>query len=157
MWRSRLASVPFDRGLFSVHPGLGNFGSATYEIHETTPMAMIAPRRLLRPTKIKSDSVACLLCHWRAFSTSYRRLAEKEAPQMPAASPTPTPSGPLADAPRGYGKAVTDFTPKPLSRPIGLIAPPKAGENTGVDKRTLKQRRDDFVDYEKHLKRRKEL
>ncbi|KAL8884888.1 MAG: hypothetical protein Q9192_006751 [Flavoplaca navasiana] len=50
-----------------------------------------------------------------------------------------------------------DFTPKPLLRPIGVLYPPKPGENSGVDPRPWRQRRDDLFDYNKHLVRRKEL
>ena len=35
--------------------------------------------------------------------------------------------------------------------------PPSAGENTGIDNRTLKERHADFTNYEKHLKRREFL
>lgn len=138
---------------------------------------MITTRTASQPLRrgVGLDSRACLLCQWRSFSTSYRRLAEKEAlksathPSPPKASPPATISGkeapevpelppsPLADAPRAYGKAVEGFTPKPLSRPIGLPKPPRPGENAGVDIRTWKQRRDDFVDYDKHIVRRKQL
>jgi ATPase complex subunit ATP10 len=118
------------------------------------------------------DSKACLLCQWRSFSTSYRRLAEKEASKsspQPSKATSPAsdgknapavpevPPSPLADAPRAYGKAVSEFTPKPLSRPIGLPKPPRSGENAGLDGRSWKQRRDDFVNYDKHIVRRKEL
>lgn len=115
---------------------------------------MIISRRPLRPSDIRFETKSCLLCQWRTFSTSYRRLAEKpaEPPATPAASPNP-----LADAPRAYGKSVTEFTPKPLSRPIGMPNPPRPGENAGIDSRTWKQRRDDFVDYDKHLVKRKQL
>lgn len=117
----------------------------------------------------------CLLCQSRAFSISYRLLAKQGASARKAtttntqstkaattttSSPAPPkilPDSPLADAPRAYGKRVEKFTPKPLSRPIGMPFPPQPGENTGIDRRTLKQRRDDFVNYEKHLKRREEL
>lgn len=122
----------------------------TPKFNAIRPMNMIVSRRPFRLVNIKIGSAACLLCQWRTFSTSFRRLAEKPAPTTP-------PPGPLDEAPRSYGKAVSEFTPKPLSRPIGLPNPPRPGENTGIDKRTLKQRRDDFVDYDKHLKRRKEL
>lgn len=44
-----------------------------------------------------------------------------------------------------------------LDRPLGLSYPPLPGQNTGIDQRTLQQRRDDFVDREKHLARRNEL
>ncbi|KAI1143427.1 ATP10 protein-domain-containing protein [Hypoxylon sp. FL0543] len=122
----------------------------------------------------------CLLCQSRAFSTSYRLLAEqgasarkatttntqttKTGTPAPPTTTTPTPAqpkiipdSPLADAPRAYGKRVEEFTPKPLGRPIGMPQPPRPGENTGIDRRTLKQRRDDLVNYEKHLQRREEL
>lgn len=115
---------------------------------------LVAPK-VLRSRHIKFDSVTCLLCQWRSFSSSYRYLAEKET-QSPAAARPPPPTV-LEDAPRAYGKAVAEFTPKPLNRPIGLPNKPKSGENAGVDTRRWKQRRDDFVNYDKHLARRKEL
>ena len=115
---------------------------------------MLIVSKPLRPVHNRYDYVACLLCQWHSFSTSYRRLAEKEPP---IASSSPHFESPLADAPRSYGKAVTEFTPKPLSRPIGLPNPPRPGENWGIDTRSWKQRREDFVDYDKHLIRRKVL
>ncbi|KAH9212580.1 ATP10 protein-domain-containing protein [Leptodontidium sp. 2 PMI_412] len=118
---------------------------------------MIISRRPLRPSDFRFEAKSCLLCQWRTFSTSYRRLAEKGAPSTPAPATPAIPEGPLADAPRSYGKAVSEFTPKPLGRPIGLPNPPQAGENAGVDNRSWKQRRADFVDYDKHLVRRKQL
>lgn len=79
---------------------------------------------------------------------------EAEAPKK--VSPADLPS-PFQDAPRAYGKAVEEFTPKPLSRPIGMPNPPQAGDNSGIDARSWKQKRDDFVNYDKHLAKRKML
>lgn len=117
---------------------------------------MLIASRPFRSVGGRYTSAGCLLCQWRSFSTSYRRLAEKEPSATPSPPPPPPPS-PLEGAPRSYGKSVTEFTPKPLNRPIGLPHRPRPGENWGIDKRTLQQRRDDFVDYDKHLIRRKEL
>ncbi|ROT37352.1 hypothetical protein SODALDRAFT_279766 [Sodiomyces alkalinus F11] len=60
-------------------------------------------------------------------------------------------------APRSYGRRVDKFTPEIIPRPIGMQKPPHPHDNTGIDPRTLQQRRDDFVNYEKHLARRKQL
>ena len=125
-------------------------------------------------SRTRLRTATCLFCQWRSFSVSYRRFAAPN--KLPTAAPAKPPTdqktagdaskpaetspakvGPLANVPRSYGEKVDSFTPTPLGRPIGMNTPPKAGENTGVDSRSLKQRRDDFVDYDKHLKRREYL
>ncbi|KAL1906034.1 Mitochondrial ATPase complex subunit atp10 [Sporothrix stenoceras] len=120
---------------------------------------------------------SCILCQWRSFSaTAHVRADTKpmthskpkaaagtpaiktEAPAEGEEAPAPPPKvNALPNAPRSYGKRTDDFTPTPLPRPIGMPAPPNAGENSGIDARSLQQKRDDFVNYEKHLERRKEL
>lgn len=121
-------------------------------------------RALLHPERFTSIAYPI---RSRPLSTTLRRYADKPTPSA-AAPPAPTPEepkplsaadlpSPLADAPRATGKAVEQFTPKPLPRPIGLPTPPRSGENAGVDTRSWKQRRDDFVDYDKHLVKRKQL
>lgn len=126
------------------------------------------------PSSTKTVPVSCTLCQWRSFSAPARVQKDAksanpikpntiDSPSSPAVEATEAPAsspatpGPLADAPRSYGKRVDEFTPTPLSRPIGMQSPPVPGDNSGIDARTLKQKRDDFVDYEKHLIRRQEL
>ncbi|KAI6365943.1 hypothetical protein MCOR25_005180 [Pyricularia grisea] len=70
----------------------------------------------------------------------------------------PPEASPFGDAPRSYGKQSDEtFKPRPLARPIGMKDPPMPGDNSGLDFRTIQQRRDDFVNYEKHLIKRKQM
>ncbi|KAL5621525.1 hypothetical protein BROUX41_006425 [Berkeleyomyces rouxiae] len=94
------------------------------------------------------------------FTTSSAQLTQQESPK-PTVVVKPTPAAtqepPVIQAPRSYGMKVEDFTPQPLPRPIGMLAPPRAGQNTGVDTRSLMQKRQDLTDWDKHLARREEL
>ncbi|TAQ88535.1 hypothetical protein B7494_g3125 [Chlorociboria aeruginascens] len=120
---------------------------------------MLLSLRPLWSTHKAFDSAACLVCQWQSFSTAHPRYASKETPKNDDTKPpAPAPRASALDAaPRAYGKRVKEFTPQALDRPLGLATPPRAGDNSGVDGRTLRQRRDDFVSWEKHLSRRKQL
>ena len=131
-------------------------------------MAVPRSRAALALLTTPRRPLTCLLCQWqRSFATTPRRPlpeakppnpgpdATPEAPQTPQG--TPLPAGASIDAPRSWGKRVDDFTPQPLPRPIGMNTPPLPGENTGLDLRSMRERRDDFVNYDKHLIRRKQL
>jgi mitochondrial ATPase complex subunit ATP10 len=91
----------------------------------------------------------------QATPTVVRDATAKQTPALPRQKPDAHPT--LSSAPRSYGPRLDSFEPTVLSRPIGLPNPPKAGENDGVDYRTLRERRDDFVDYGKHLQRREQI
>lgn len=117
----------------------------------TRPLGALAISRQRQP-------LICLICRsrQRGFSSTVLRAAKPGSGAD--LNPKEKVKGVEIEAPRSYGKRIDgEFTPKPLPRPIGMRDPPQAGENTGVDNRTLKQRRDDFVDYDKHLARRSEL
>ncbi|KAF5248462.1 hypothetical protein FANTH_5863 [Fusarium anthophilum] len=121
---------------------------------------MMASRRLeLSLSSLARRPLTCSLCEARRpFTASAIRLARTEKPGSGASlNPQENIAKPI-EAPRSYGKRQEGhFVPKPLPRPIGMPLPPKAGENTGIDNRSLRQRREDFVNYDKHLQRRKEL
>ena len=96
----------------------------------------------IRPGKLLLSQWLCPACQSR-LQWPYRQASSLSQPAKPSSEPKP-PSD-------------EDFTPKPLSRPLGQSKPPRPGENSGVDHRNWRQRRDDFFNYDKHLERRKEL
>ncbi|MCJ1356412.1 MAG: Mitochondrial ATPase complex subunit atp10 [Icmadophila ericetorum] len=70
--------------------------------------------------------------------------------------PPPPPLPPSKNSKSG-AKGDEDHTPKPLRKALGQLEPPRPGENSGIDHRSWRQRRNDFVNYESHLVRRKQL
>ncbi|KAI9761404.1 MAG: Mitochondrial outer membrane protein iml2 [Chaenotheca gracillima] len=108
----------------------------------------------------RRQGTLCLFCrHQRSLQTSSGLRAANKNPSLKASPAQKPASSPAAapDATKPSSDAEKDPTPKQLSRPLGVASAPRPGENSGIDPRTLQQRRDDFVNYEKHIARRKEL
>jgi ATPase complex subunit ATP10 len=122
------------------------------------PVAAVRPR------------AACLLCSARPQARRWYAAGGSGGtpPGKPKPPPPPPPSDPAAkrdatmysvriDAPRSYGEKMKTFTPQVIPRPIGMLEPPRPGENAGVDTRTPAEKRADALDYEKRLERRAAL
>ncbi|GFG27197.1 mitochondrial ATPase complex subunit ATP10 [Aspergillus udagawae] len=110
----------------------------------------------------------CLSCQLRNVSKlqpSLRYYATSKSKSgddvKPATASRPTTTDKIQfqqnDSPSAPQPGDADFVPPALDRPIGTVIPPQEGQNTGLDERSLQQRRDDFVNYDKHIERRKEL
>ena len=116
-----------------------------------TVLAMILSRRYPRDLTRWKELAPCLFCQvqLRSFGTSvWHATAAEKKPKF----------SPFKDAPRTEpARAPDDFTPKPLSVPIGLSTPPQVRENSSIYTRGWRQRRADFLNYDKHLERRKQL
>lgn len=99
----------------------------------------------------------------KSTKTSQSQKAAASTTEKPAAPTVPKPIIPPTPEPNPllnpFAKEPSndDHTVRPLSRPLGLPTPPLPGQNTGIDTRTWRQRRNDFVNYDKHLEKRKAL
>lgn len=102
----------------------------------------------VRLRKAISTLESCLFCQFqRPIDPLIRRASTSTSTQPPS----------LFKPPETSYKPDNEHNPKPLDRPLGQRKPPKAGENSGIDTRTWRQRRDDFLNYDKHLERRSRL
>ncbi|KAF2214648.1 hypothetical protein CERZMDRAFT_36417 [Cercospora zeae-maydis SCOH1-5] len=99
----------------------------------------------------------------RCYSTPLPTTKQPPLPRPRPPPPSPQiPARIVADSQPGFRKRVrsddhAEHVPQPLTRPIGMNNPPLPGENMGLDNRTLSQRRDDFVNFEKHMERRRTM
>ncbi|PYI12586.1 F1F0 ATP synthase assembly protein Atp10 [Aspergillus sclerotiicarbonarius CBS 121057] len=140
---------------------------------------MLKPTTLLgslsEPTLLQGGR--CLSCQLRnttairrpAALRYYASASNKEPKSTTTSPPLPTKTNRVAQFQQNYSATASkvpsptsqpgddDFIPPTLDRPIGSAIPPQEGQNTGIDDRSYRQRRDDFVNYERHLERRKEL
>ena len=130
---------------------------------------------LSRPTQ---PTTTCLFCQFLPQIRSSRRYQSTTNTSTPTtstkSSTVPPPSKKAQAAPnselaekqiatpqrrnRPHVRAYDgELVPQPLNRPLGLPYPPQAGQNSGIDDRTWKQKRDDFASYDKHIERRQGL
>jgi mitochondrial ATPase complex subunit ATP10 len=122
---------------------------------------MLKPQ-LIPTLRAVVNSAACLAIQshghqLRAFTASAQRLNEASRPDKPLKPVKPEPKKLSSFEYHQQEIAKDEFEPKPLNRPLGLDNAPKAGDNSGIDTRSWRQRRDDFVDYDKHLVKRRAL
>jgi len=91
-----------------------------------------------------------------------------------SSSPVPTPGAPtqkislhvgldrnpdaksaISKIPIPKGERGEQFTPSVLALPLGLLYPPQPGQNTPLDRRSFKEKREEFASYEKAIERRR--
>ncbi|KEF56188.1 uncharacterized protein A1O9_07769 [Exophiala aquamarina CBS 119918] len=61
----------------------------------------------------------------------------------------------ISKIPIPKGERGEQFTPSVLALPLGLLYPPQPGQNSPLDRRSLKEKKDEFASYEKAMERRR--
>lgn len=147
-------SLPVNEGFFNIHIHLNMLKPSSLN-----PLLAFEPSMLFRPNLCLSCRLRGAADLWSRQSTPIRRLASSNAKQQsPEVKKKKIAQLEEFQTPERQGKSETEeFIPLQLDRPLGLTYPPRPGQNTGIDSRSLGERRDDFVNYEKHITRRREL
>ncbi|QDS74310.1 hypothetical protein FKW77_003963 [Venturia effusa] len=124
------------------------------------PSQLLLLRSLIR----KSEQSICHSCATRQFH-ALQPLHQTPQPQnpkpiqnppknlLPPKTPTQTPRHPSSIPRRGLKPSELQL----LGRPIGQTIPPRPSDNSTKDTRTWSKKRQDFGNWERHLKRREEL
>lgn len=139
-------------------------------LREELPSPLVVMRNSFTQPQFLSERRAYALCsHLHAYHLSLKpsfveRLASTSAAKQPFSKP---PLNKQSFPASNFKKPTSwradleqleqEHTPKALSRPLGQLQPPQPDENTGVDPRSWRERRDDFWNYDKHLARRQQL
>ena len=136
-------------------------------LREIQPLPLVVMRNsFTQPQFLSKRRVYAICSYFLPYHHSLKPLFVERLASTSAAKQPPS-KIPLINQPSSasnlkktnslYDDFEESYTPKPLSRPLGQLQPPQPDENTGVDPRSWRQRRDDFWNYDKHLARRKQL
>lgn len=107
--------------------------------------------RALRLLAFNSQPV-CQTCFRRTFVSTAPLRVRNESPKPPAPA--------IAEKQPQEPEEFEDPRARPLQplgKPIGFKHPPKPSDNDPVDRRTWRERRDDFHNYDKHLEKRQAM
>lgn len=132
---------------------LGVFVSLALRPHTRCPYRL--PRPLPRQIRLASTSTPPPGDKAALLKQGAEIKAASRIPLHVGVDRNPENRSAISKIPIPRGVTGEKFIPSALARPLGLTQPPIPGQNSPVDKRTLKERHDEFTSYEKALERRR--